>query len=219
MSKLFSKLMFVFLGLYACNLYAFNIDEKVYHLNDRLYFPQKDILVLDDDSIWMVFTLEQNKQTWSEWWHNEIPPTIDNRYIADITEWKIDSKIIIHPFSWNDAGLEEVYRGDKKDLATCSFLLENTMIGELVFAQRVTLGKLISLFRDRAKRRYNKGYNKGYDEGYDKGNYVGYHKGEKDWYEKGHYDGDLKGYAEGEIAGYSKGYHEGYKKGVKENKY
>jgi hypothetical protein len=186
MSKLFSKLMFVFLGLYAFNLYSFsNEDIKWNYLNYHIAFEDKDILVLEDDSIWMVFSLKQNEQTWSEWWYNEDPPTIDNRYVIDLNLWGQTSQIAVYQSSWRDSDLERIYRGEQKDLSGCSYLLENILTNEFVFARQITMGELVVLFDEHAQRNYDEGYSAGHSVGY----WTGYSDGEFVGYEKGYSDG------------------------------
>lgn len=154
-------------------------DEEVipYKIESNINLNGLHLLVLSDNSIWEVYPLEKNKQTWPEWWNNISPEQADDRFYFNVTNWPLLSDIIIYDYKWCESELSKIYKNNQKNLQLCNYLIENCETKELIFAKPIHFNALIDYFLDYAEQRYNDGYSYGYSIGYSNGYSDGYSSG------------------------------------------
>ena len=133
--------------------------------SELAYQTNFNIFILKDDSIWKIFSIENNKPTWSEWWHN-------------IEKDRPDDPFICSPSSWQDSDLMQVYHYDStnkfkeygvNDSATNVYLIVNQFRNQMAFAKPLTVRELVHLQEIYAEQRYRSGWQIGYNNGYHKG--------------------------------------------------
>ena len=141
------------------------LTDKNAHLTRHIHWNSTEIVLLSDDSVWMVHPLEVR---FPGWWdrlrgNKIVQPT--ERFLSVPKEWKEDSDVKIYCYSWKQSGLSEIYDFDTTRLIYCTHIIENVATGEQVFARPLKNNHIVQLFNSWIQDVYGKGFIEGYEKG------------------------------------------------------
>jgi hypothetical protein len=181
-----------------------------------------NMVVLSDETVWVIFPVQKCKQTWSEWWNNIDPEQPEENFLFDQLSWKVGTNLQTHILHWNSNTTEDMKKYNQKRLKECTHILENVATNEWAFARRLSLAETVNIFNKYAEEMYTEGHAKGYQKGKevgytvgkDEGKVIGFSLGKQEGFiegkDVGHEEGYKIGYDDGLVEGYKRGYNDGY---------
>lgn len=189
MKKLFFVLT-IFLSVFFSQAKA-DVHFDKFYMQHSVSFGDSFIVMLDDNSIWELFTLKPRSQTWSEWWNN-IPINIDQEFLWKADDWMFEDTMIIGENNLDRAVFGKLNEDDQKKLRLYDYVIENMSANKVAFARPVSFAEFTNLFIEYSKDQYSSGYSYGYSDGYSSGHSAGYQEGNDIGYEEGYVDGSNK---------------------------
>lgn len=162
------------------------------------------VLLLDDDSLWIVYTAKQVSQSWYEWFSGVYPENPEKTFLCDFNEWDFFSKVELSSFDNKNFNLSRLHNDEIKN---CDHLVKHVKTNTCAFARQIAIGdylQQVSLFEIRTNRKIQELNNKIVQE-YNRGYYEGRNLMNKEEFDRG--------FDQGYSSGYSKGYQAGILKG------
>ncbi|MBN2478829.1 MAG: hypothetical protein JXA94_01235 [Parachlamydiales bacterium] len=137
-------------------------------------------LILEDDSIWVLFNFCYRAQTWSEWWHS-IDVIKDEKYSWRKDQWYVNDLVTIENKNNYPFCLDSLSENSKIAFDHYQFHINNLNSQKCAFARPISLENLLKELHNYAIEQYNLGYSNGHYDGHSRG----YSKGHSDGYNKG----------------------------------
>lgn len=118
----------------------------------------KDIVILNDDSIWRVFPAEKKFRSFEQWWNNIKIDQPDSPFVFSVDSWERDDSIQLY-FYEEDLEINSIY--DHHNRKTGLYLIENLSRGQLAYTRPLTVMQLVNLYVEYAREEYDEGYSDG----------------------------------------------------------
>lgn len=180
------------------------IDENYSNLSIKSRFDIGDstILVLEDNSLWEMFSFEIRSRTIGEWW-NGYEIKVDSELLWERDDWTVYDKVFVDNNN-SDVSIADNFKDiDKKKYRSYRYIINNMDTGKVAFVKPLEIADLAILFNQLAENQYHVGYDSGYSLGYINGNSDGYDNGFNDAYNGGYETGYSEGYQCGHGIGYN----------------
>lgn len=200
-----------FLG-FIPTLFAAPTEARIIEKN--MSFNDGQMLIMEDNSIWMVYPVSKRRRSIKEWWKKVSIDQPEENFLFDQSNWKIGTAIYVREHYWTEENSEEMQKYNQPKITMCTHLLENPYNQQLAFARPIRMTETVEMFLDHAKNQYKegeeKGKKKGYKSGFDDGRSLGKQEGGDTGYQKGLDTGYDRGLTQGVQDGFDQGYREGY---------
>ncbi len=163
-----------------------NSDWIKTNVLDSYHFTD-DFLILENNSVWKLHLIDQNSQTWSEWWQGTEIDQPDEMFISSIKDWKNNDRIRIHQAELDNLDIHQKYKVVKP--LRKIFFLENKSRGKAAYASSVSLKDFIEISQEEAEKKIKSAYSQGHSDGYWSGHRDGKQQSYQDGYQQGYRDG------------------------------
>ncbi|MCP5509762.1 MAG: hypothetical protein H7A39_05075 [Chlamydiales bacterium] len=156
--------------VYVPKIYEENLDQYIQnnnvHMSRYIRWNSTEIMLLSDDSVWMVNPLEVRVAGWWDRLRGREITQPEDRFLAKPIEWKEDSDLKVYRYNWKDSGLAKIYEFDATRLIYCTHILQNVATGQMVFARQLKNCHVVQLFNSWVQDVRSKGFVEGYEKGY-----------------------------------------------------
>ena len=156
--------------VYTPKIYEESLDKFVVkdsiNLSRHIRWNNTEVVLLSDDSVWMVNPLEMRVPGWWDRIRGREIVQPEDRFLAKPAEWKEDSDLKVYRYSWKESGLGKIYEFDATRLIYCTHILQNMATGQLVFARQLKNSHIVQLFNSWIQDVHSKGFVEGYEKGY-----------------------------------------------------
>jgi len=167
-------------NLFIVFIFFIAVTQKVFASEDNscaitayiqnTHFPT--MIVTSDGSIWQLFSLAKQKQTWTQWWYNVNPMQPKDEWVCNFSSWRNTDPVRIYH---RDRNAEEI-PDDFFDTNTkkADFIIEHCSLKEFAFAQKLSIEQFFFVVNQSLSHAYEKGrsfhrkagFQRGFSQGY-----------------------------------------------------
>jgi hypothetical protein len=193
------KFLFVLLFLFSlCFSDAQNTIKYLLRSDDRA------VLLLDDNTLWVVYTAKQVNQSWYEWFVGVYPENPEKAFLCNFNDWDFFSKVELSSFDNKNSNLNKLHN---EEIKNCDHLIKHIKTNTCAFAKQTGFEdylQQVSLSEIKTTRKIQELNNKILQE-YNRGYWEGRSYKNKEEFDRGFNQGYSSGYSMGYTAGFQKG--------------